>query len=348
MSSGGCSSCFRQSWPASVRTVPDGILNLDKPRGPTSHDIVGHVRRLTGVRRVGHTGTLDPMATGVLVLCLGKATRVVEYLMASRKVYTARVRLGESTDTYDAEGEIVERAQVTVDRAQVEAALAPFRGSIMQAPPMFSAVKRGGVPLYRLARQGIEVEREPRPVEVYDLVLQAWEPPEFTLDVTVSAGTYVRTLAHDVGQALGCGGHLAGLTRRACGDFRLADSITIEELRSATSEGRWQDFLVPMAAALAQFPAVRLGPGLAKRLCQGQAIPARVALGRGLHPDSLPPDGPPVVSLNLGDSDTDGAPPLVRVHGPDGGLLALAKLDHESNALRPHKVFYTPRDNQCA
>jgi len=296
---------------------------------------------------VGHTGTLDPMATGVLVLCLGKATRVVEYLMASRKAYTARVRLGESTDTYDAEGEIVGRAQVTVDRTQVEMALAPFRGRIMQEPPMFSAVKRGGVPLYRLARQGIEVERAPRPVEIFDLVLRAWEPPEFTLDVTVSAGTYVRTLAHDIGQALGCGAHLAGLTRRACGDFRLEDSITIDEFGSAVSEGRWQHILLPMDTALAHLPAVRLGPDLATRLCQGQAIAARVATGRGLHPDSLPPDDPSVVSLNVGDSGQDGEPPLVRVHGPDGGLLALAKFDHESNALRPHKVFYTPRDSQC-
>jgi tRNA pseudouridine55 synthase len=328
--------------------VPDGILNLNKPRGPTSHDIVGRVRRLTGIRRVGHAGTLDPMATGVLVLCLGKATRVVEYLMASRKAYTARVRLGESTNTYDAEGEVMERAQVDVDRAQVEAALAPFRGNIMQAPPMFSAVKRGGVPLYRLARQGIEVERQPRPVEIFELELRAWELPDFTLDIACSAGTYVRSLAHDVGEALGCGAHLTALTRLASGGFRLEDSITIDEFESAASEDRWREFLLPIHAALAHFPAVQLDPEPATRLCNGQAIPARAADGSGRDDDSQQPDGLPRVNVPVGELTTNGTVALVRVHGRDGGLLAVATFDPQANMLRPHKVFHTPGDSQCA
>lgn len=218
----------------------------------------------------------------------------------------------------------------------------------MQAPPMFSAVKRGGVPLYRLARQGIEVERQPRPVEVFELELRVWELPELTLDITCSAGTYVRALAHDVGQALGCGAHLTALTRLASGDFRLEDSVAIDDFESAASENRWHEFLLPIHAALAHFPAVQLDPDLATRLCNGQTIPARAANSSGLDDDSQQPDGLPPVNDPLDEFTTDRTITLVRVHGLDGGLLAVATFDPETNVLRPHKVFHTPRDNQCA
>jgi tRNA pseudouridine55 synthase len=256
--------------------MTDGILNLDKPRGPTSHDVVDHVRALTGIRRVGHAGTLDPLATGVLLVCMGRATRVAEYLMAGQKAYRARVRLGIATDTYDAEGQVTAEAPVEVSRAQVEAALARFRGTITQVPPVYSALKYKGTPLHRLARRGVKPERLPlkaRQVEIFRLELTAWEPLACTLEVTCSPGTYVRALAHDLGQALGCGAHLAGLARLSSGEFRLEDAVTLEEFAQAIAEGRWLDLLYPIDAALTGFPALYVDADAARRVCSGRAIP---------------------------------------------------------------------------
>jgi tRNA pseudouridine55 synthase len=295
--------------------MPDGILNLDKPRGPTSHDVVSRVRRVTNVRRVGHAGTLDPLATGVLLVCIGRATRVSEYLMAGQKVYRAQVHLGVTTDTYDAEGQIVEEAPVDASRIQVETALAQFQGTISQVPPMYSAIKRQGKPLYRLARQGIEVQREPRLVEVYRLELTDWEPPLCTLEVACSSGTYVRALAHDLGQALGYGAHLADLTRLASGGFRVEDAVTLDAFTQAVEEGSWAALLHPLDAALGHLPALNLDADDARRLCAGQPITL---------PGPLPkPKG-----------ET-----LARAYGPDGTFLALATFDVVAGVWRPHKVF---------
>jgi tRNA pseudouridine55 synthase len=306
--------------------MPDGILNLNKPRGPTSHDIVDRVRALTGVRRVGHAGTLDPLATGVLLICIGAATRVSEYLMAGRKVYRARVRLGVVTDTYDAEGQVVAEAPVEVGRAQVEAALARFRGTITQVPPAYSALKHQGTPLHRLARRGVEVEQlarlKTRQVEIFGLELTAWEPPECTLQVICSSGTYVRALAHDLGQAVGCGAHLAGLVRLASGDFRLEDAITVEELAQAAAEGRWPDLLHPLDAALTRLPVLHLDTGAARRLCSGQAIPATLS--------TLPrPKG--------GWEEES----LARAYGPGDTFLALVAYEPAADVWQPRKVFCT-------
>jgi tRNA pseudouridine55 synthase len=295
--------------------MPEGILNLDKPRGPTSHDIVSRVRRLTNIRRVGHAGTLDPLATGVLLVCIGRATRVSEYLMAGQKIYRAQVHLGVTTDTYDAEGQIVEESPLDVSRSQVEVALAQFRGTISQVPPMYSAVKSHGTPLHRLARRGVEVQREPRLVEIYRLELTAWEPPLCTLEVTCSSGTYVRALAHDLGQALGCGAHLAGLTRLASGGFLLEDAVTLDAFARAAEEGSWVALLYPLDAALNRFPAFSLDAGTARRLCAGQSITL---------PGSPPEQGDEV---------------LARAYGPDGVFLALVAYDSVDGAWRPHKVF---------
>jgi len=180
-----------------------GILNVNKPTGMTSHDVVDRVRRMTGQRRVGHTGTLDPLATGVLVVCLGQATRVAEYLMAD-KVYRAQLCLGVSTDTHDAKGEVIATAEVDVREEEgwrIRKALASFVGSIQQVPPMYSALKRQGVPLYKLARQGITVEREPRPVQIHDIELLAWTPPLLVIRVDCSPGTYIRALARDLARS---------------------------------------------------------------------------------------------------------------------------------------------------
>lgn len=303
--------------------MPSGILNLDKPRGPTSHDIVDRVRERTRVRRVGHAGTLDPLASGVLVVCVGRrATRVAQYLMGERKVYRADVRLGITTDTYDGEGEVIAEAPVEVSRRQVEAALTRFEGPIEQIPPMFSALKHKGKPLYRLARRGVEVEREPRRVVIDRLELTAWEPPTCTLEMACSAGTYVRVLVHDLGQALGCGAYVTDLIRLASGIFRLEDAITLETLARAASEGRWPEFLCPVDEALADlFPALHLDADAARRLCSGQAIPNH--------------------ELGAAALDLQGAE-LVRTYGPGEAFLALAAYDPEGDVWRPRKVFLAP------
>lgn len=303
--------------------MTDGILNLNKPHGPTSHDVVDRVRALIGIRRVGHAGTLDPLATGVLLVCVGRATRVAEYLMAGQKVYRARVCLGITTDTYDAEGQVVAEAPVKANCAQVEAALAQFRGPITQMPPMYSAVKHKGTPLHRLARRGVEVERlslKARQVEIFRLELTAWEPPECTLEVTCSPGTYVRALAHDLGQALDCGAHITGLARLASGDFYLEDATTLEELAQAAAEGCWPDLLYPMDAALARFPALHLDADAARRLCSGQMVEARGCEAGG----------------------EDDAECLGRAYGPDGTFLALVACDPATGLWRPRKVFRSP------
>ncbi len=299
--------------------MAQGILNVNKPLGRTSHDVVERIRELTAVRRVGHAGTLDPLATGVLLVCVGRAaTRVAEFLMGQPKFYRTDVRLGVTTDTFDAEGEVVAESSVEACRADVEAVLEKFRGSIEQTPPMYSAVKHQGKPLYKLARRGVEVERAPRRVEVYSLELTAWDPPRCTLEVKCSAGTYVRALVHDLGQELGCGAYVTALTRLASGRFRLKNSVALDRLARMAREGRWSDLLRPIDEALAdQFPALHLDACAAKRLCSGQAIES----------DELRAEG--------------GA--LVRVYGPRGQFLALASFNAAEGAWRPRKVFVTPQ-----
>ncbi|HEY53817.1 MAG TPA: tRNA pseudouridine(55) synthase TruB, partial [Caldilineae bacterium] len=201
---------------------PTGVLNIDKPQGHTSHDVVASVRKLTGVRRVGHAGTLDPLATGVLLVCVGPATRVADYLQKGRKIYRTTFRLGVRTDTYDAEGQILHTAPApALDRATLDRALDAFRGDILQTPPMYSAIKHKGRALYDLARAGIQVERKARPVTIYEINIEAWHSPDLTVQITCSPGTYVRSIGHDLGEALGCGAHVRSLRRLASGTWRV-------------------------------------------------------------------------------------------------------------------------------
>lgn len=284
-----------------------GFLNIDKPSGLTSHDVVARVRRLVGrTVKVGHAGTLDPAATGVLPLALGRATRLIEYLTDARKGYRALVRLGVTTTTDDAEGEPLERrAPPPLDAAALEAALAPLRGTIMQVPPMYSALHHGGKRLYELARAGETVERAPRPVTIDRLELVRWETPDLTLDVTCSKGAYIRALARDLGAALGCGAHLAALKRTFVGAFRIEQATPLAALESDPALiGR---VLLPPEAAVADWPAVALDAAQSQRVRNG--------LGIGL-PDAV------------GDR--------VRAHGPDGALLALLRRDEA--VWRPEKV----------
>jgi tRNA pseudouridine55 synthase len=260
-----------------------GILLIDKSPGMTSHDVVRRLRRLLGTRRVGHTGTLDPMATGVLPVAVGEGTRLVEFLMEGDKEYLATLRLGMTTTTQDAEGDLLdERPWQGVDLGALETAAADLRGPILQLPPMYSALKRNGVPLHRLARQGVEVEREPRPVTIFRLDIQRVELPLVEIAVTCSKGTYVRTLACDLGEALGCGAHLTVLRRTRSGPFAVGDCLTLEAL-----EGWPADRPLPLLgprAALPELAVVGVEPAAAVRLANG--IPPAAAecdLGAGLE-----------------------------------------------------------------
>jgi tRNA pseudouridine55 synthase len=248
-----------------------GFLNIHKPLGVTSHDIVMQVRRTFGLRKVGHAGTLDPLATGVLIICVGGATRLSEYVMHMTKGYIARVKLGETTATYDAEGEITStRPAAHITRAQVEAALAPFRGSFEQKPPIYSAIKVNGRKLYDIARAGQSVELKARPVEIHRLVLTEWQPPYFSIDVSCTAGTYIRSLAYDIGEALGCGAHLTALERTQSGSFLLTDAITPDDL---VADPQWQRHLISAETALVGWRHVMLTHDQAQHMGHGGALP---------------------------------------------------------------------------
>jgi len=289
-----------------------GILNIDKPAGMTSHDVVARVRRWTGQRKVGHAGTLDPMATGVLLVCVGKATRVAEYLVAGRKEYRAVIRLGVSTATYDAEGTVVRTVEgFSLSQSDIAEALAAFQGVIQQAPPPYSALRQGGRRLYELARRGIAVQVPPRKVEIEAIELVAWDYPHLTLDVICSPGTYIRSLAHDLGQALQVGGHVAALTRLASGHWRLSDAVSLASVQCAADAGHWTDLLNPVDAALQDFERVDLPAEWISRVGQGQ--PIRL--------------------------DPQPETPLARAYGPDGSLVALLRPAREPGTWRPAKFL---------
>ena len=285
-----------------------GFLNIDKPAGMTSHDVVAMLRRGLGVGKLGHAGTLDPLATGVLVLCVGRATRLSEYVMRGEKRYRAEVLAGVSTDSFDAEGRVVaQHSAAGLTRAEVEAELARFRGEIEQLPPMYSAVKQDGRKLYELARAGQTVERRPRRVTVSALELVEWDPPRFTLDLSCSAGAYVRSLAHDLGEALGTGAHLRALTRTASGAFLLEDARAPQAVLEAPD---WRGLLVSPARAMPGIPPLHADAAAQALLLQGRAM-ARCES----HPDG----------------------PLAQATDAAGALLAIVERD--GAAWRPRKVF---------
>jgi tRNA pseudouridine55 synthase len=304
-------------WTAPRRAVSlTGILNVDKPPGVTSHDVVDAVRRIAGQRKVGHAGTLDPMATGVLLICLGRATRVAEYLMAGRKRYRATIVLGVATDTYDAEGQTVTSGGRTdYARAEIETVLTGFVGRVEQVPPMYSALKRDGQPLYRLARQGKTVERSPRPVEIDEIVVLDWSSPCLIVEMACSPGTYVRSLAHDLGERLGSGAHLASLVRLSSGRFSLEQAVSLDRLEEAFQHGQEGEYLLPLDEALLDLPAMVVGADDARRVRQGQAVQG-----------SLPTTG--------GDG-----PFLCRTYSLDGEFLAIMVYHPEKGWWQPKKVF---------
>ena len=322
----------------------DGIFNLDKPAGMTSHDVVARVRRLTQQRRVGHAGTLDPAATGVLPVCVGQATRVAEYLSERGKAYRATIRFGTVTDTYDGEGQVVGTAPVALTEAEIAVALPSFLGPQLQVPPVYSALKRGGRPLYELARAGEAVSVAPRPIVIHALTIVAWQSPNLVLDVECGKGTYIRSLAYDLGERLGAGAHLAALIRTRSGPFALEDGITLEELEQVLADGTWTDHLYAPDEALLDRDAAILGSAGETRLRNGQLLrfgdptphPPSAHAGEGKTEEHEEAPRPPS-SQEIGGADPGAA--LLRAYSADGRFLGVLRWAAGVDAWQPYKVL---------
>lgn len=265
-----------------------GILVVDKPIGPTSHQIVSIVRRGTGIRKVGHAGTLDPRASGVLVLCLGQATRLSEYLSTSEKRYLAVIRFGASTRTYDSEGDILQETGNAPKRKDIEEALSEFRGEISQVPPPYSAIKVQGKRAYQLAREGKPPELNARKVIIHELKLLSYKKPDLTLEIECSAGTYIRSIAHDLGEMLSTGAHLAELKRIKAGPFTIDDAIPLPKLEVGLMVDKWERYVIPAADALPDFPVVKISQKNLDLIRHGHRIPAELSssgMARGISSD---------------------------------------------------------------
>ncbi len=310
-----------------LRNAISGILVVDKPVGMTSHDVVQIVRSGTGIRRAGHTGTLDPRASGVLVILIGPAVRLSEYISAADKRYQAIIKLGSSTDTYDSEGIFTRKSDepVTVTEEEFEETLKSFVGEIEQTPPAYSAVKVKGKRAYDMARKGEEIKLEARKIQVFNLEVLEWAPPEVVIDAHCSSGTYVRSLANDVGNALGCGAYLVGLRRTKSGQFSLRDATPLRKLQEAFSVGNWYQYLIPAAEALGDWESIELSPEQVDEIRHGHRIPASL----------------------------DSKPGMIRAISMAGELVALMELvpadsktgdeegDEPAMEWQPKKVFYT-------
>lgn len=294
----------------------DGFLNLYKPGGITSMEAVRRVRRLTAQGGVGHGGTLDPLAEGVLPICFGQATRLMEYLVEGNKLYHLEVTFGVATDTYDADGQPVAYGDVTgITLEQVESALNAFRGVFQQMPPMYSALKRGGQRLYDLARAGVQVERKPRTVRMHHLELLRFDPPRLLLKVECGRGLYLRSLAHDLGQALGCSGHLSALMRLQAGPFRSEESMSLEQLEEECRKGMWEELLFPADFPLLFMKAVRVGRAAERLLRNGQLASLGPQGHYGTHMESC------------------------RAYDQQGRFLGVVRLDKSRGMWRPYKMF---------
>jgi tRNA pseudouridine55 synthase len=301
----------------------DGIFNINKPPDMTSFTVVAIVKRISKEKHTGHAGTLDPQATGVLPICLGQATRVIEFLFDETKTYRAEIEFGKTTDTYDSTGKVVKTGDPSrLGREMIESALVAFRGSIMQIPPMYSALKHKGKPLYKLAREGIEIERKSRPTQVDSINIVDWNPPVATVDIVCGKGTYIRCIAHDLGEALGCGAIMKSLIRLRVGPFRIEEALTLPQLEEAFNSGQGQKYLFPIDYVLGDFHAMVVNHTQQCSLIHGAPISIDTVLAPGF-----------VINQDN----------LSRVYTEQGSFLGMVRYDAETQHWKPDKIFL----NKC-
>ncbi len=291
-----------------------GIILLDKPNNMTSFSAVNRVRRLLSVKKAGHTGTLDPMATGVLPIALSSCTRFIDFLPVHDKAYVAEARLGVTTDTLDSTGTVLSENEVSVTQEALEKVIKNYIGIIKQIPPMYSAISKDGKRLYELARQGIEIEREAREINIYSLSLTFFENDRFGISVECSAGTYIRSLIDDIGRELGCGAVMTALRRTAANGFSIENCVTLEELEKAVSENRQNEYITPVEKCFDIYPDITVTEGQAKRFSNGGELSRD----------------------RLRENPTDG---IYRVYSPEGFFLGLGEIETESEYLKVKRVF---------
>ena len=306
--------------PRSIGKPPEinGFVNLYKPPGITSMDALRQIKRITGQRKkVGHCGTMDPLARGVLPVCFGQATRLMDYVVRGRKMYRVEISLGIDTTTYDAEGEVVKTRNATnVTRDMVEESIQPWIGVVQQTPPMYSAIKVDGERLYKLARSGVEVKRESRPIEIHSITVIEFNTPTLILDIECGRGTYIRSLAHDLGESLGCGGHVTDLVRLLCGGFTAEYGTTLGQLEeAAVSPEGWQKYLFPVDRVLRNLKSVFLSKNAEENIMHGQAV-----------------------KLEHHQADVEFLEEH-RAYNDEGAFVALVRFDKPTNLWHPTKVF---------
>ena len=280
-------------------------------------DVVRRIKRACSQKRVGHGGTLDPLATGVIPVCIGQATRMMEYLLQSRKQYLAVIKLGIETDSYDSDGETVASKDASgITEEEIFTAVSRFKGKFQQTPPMYSAIKKDGKRLYNLARAGVQIEREGREVEIHRATIKGWAATDLLIEIECGKGFYVRSLAHDLGQVLGVGGHITKLERTRVGVFSIDQAVSIEEVEETFKHGVWSDIVQAMDTAVLQLPAIMVQPAAVQMLRNGRRI----------------------ATSTIAATSTTG---LHRVYGVDGSFIALANFNSDEGVWQPHKVFHS-------
>ena len=310
-----------------------GIMNVYKEAGFTSHDVVAKLRGICKQKKIGHTGTLDPDAVGVLPVCLGSGTKLCDMLTGETKEYIARFRLGITTDTQDISGKVLEEKETCVSTEQVKEILSHFVGELHHVPPMYSALKVGGKKLYELAREGKEVERKARPITIYELELLKEEHPEYEIRVTCSKGTYIRTLCHDVGQALSCGAVMTSLVRSRVGEFRLEDAKPLSALQELADQGRLQEAVIPVEEMFHALPAIQVSDGAQKALLNGNQLKRSEVLikeeagNAGKRPQEFPVDQEEY-----------------RVYSADSRFCAIYRYEGDRKLFTPVKMFLEGQD----
>lgn len=314
-----------------------GIMNVYKEAGFTSHDVVAKLRGICKQKKIGHTGTLDPDAVGVLPVCLGSGTKLCDMLTGETKEYIARFRLGITTDTQDISGKVLEEKEVCVCEEQVKEMLSHFVGELQQVPPMYSALKVGGKKLYELAREGKEVERKARPVTIYELELLKAEHPEYEIRVICSKGTYIRTLCHDVGQALSCGAVMTSLIRSRVGEFRLEDAKTLAELQELADQGRLQEAVIPVEEMFHALPAIQVSDSAQKALLNGNQLkqPEVLMKEKAGNTGKIPEEFP----VDQGE---------YRVYSSSGRFCAIYRYESGRKLFTPVKMFLEGQDGSDA